>query len=76
MELPLHVEEIDQHLVDELVRVVAHLLEESPERVLDGARGDAVPVRLHRRQVEHARADVHLGDLDPLRTDAVHEQRA
>ena len=34
-------------------------------------------MRLHRRQVEDARADVHLGDLDPLRKDVVQlEQRA
>ena len=35
VELPLHVEQIDQDLMDELVRVVAHLLQEATERVLD-----------------------------------------
>ena len=46
VELLLHGEEVDQHLVDELVGVVADLLQEPAEGVLDRARGDGVPVRV------------------------------
>ena len=39
MQLALHVHEIDQHLVDELVRVVTDFFQQPAERVLDRAGG-------------------------------------
>ena len=77
VELPLHVEEVDQDLVDVLVGVVADLLEQAAEGVLDRARRRRMAVRLDRRQVEDVLPDVHLRDLDALREDLVElEERA
>ena len=44
MQLTLHVQEIDQHLVHVLVRIVTHLLEQAAEGVLHRTRGHRVTV--------------------------------
>ena len=74
MQLALHVHEVDQDFVHELVGVVANFLQEPPEAVLDRARGDAVAMNLDRRSVKNVLADVHLRDLDALGEDVVELQ--
>src|SRR2546426_35870 len=46
MQLPLHVHQVDEHLVHELVCIVAHFLQQAAERVLDRAGGAGVPMRV------------------------------
>ena len=66
MQLALHDQEIDEHLVNVLVRVMADLLEKAAEGVLDGARRDRMAVRLHRREMENVLSLEHGRDLDSL----------
>src|SRR2546426_659943 len=75
VDLALHQHEIDHHLVDELVRVVPHLLQEPAEGVLDGAGGERMTVHLTGRSLEHVLADEHLGNLDPLGKEIVQPQQ-
>ena len=76
MQLALHVEEIDEHLVHVLVRVVPHLAEQAAERVLDRAGHHGVPVRLDRREMDDLSARIDRRDLDALGEDVVQlEQR-
>ena len=66
MQLALHVQQIDQHLVHMLVRVVPHFLEQSTERILHRPGGDRMPVSLHSRQVQDLLARIQRGDLETL----------
>ena len=74
VQLLLHHDEVDQHLVHVLVRVVPHFLEETPEGVLDRSGGRGVAVRLDGRQVNDAPAGVDGRDLDALGEDGVQLQ--
>jgi len=71
MELLLHDHEVHKDLVDVLVGVVADLLQQAPEGVLDRPGCDRVAVGLDRGQVDDALADEHPGDLYPLGKDPV-----
>jgi len=51
MEFPLHIHQVDHHLVDVLVGVVPHFLQQAAEGVLDRAGGGRVPVDLDGRQM-------------------------
>jgi len=71
MELLLHEHQVDQDFVHILVSVMAHFLEQPPERVLDRAGRRRMAVRLDRRKMDDLLADVHLRYLDSLGEDLV-----
>jgi hypothetical protein len=75
MQFALHVHEVDEDLVHELVRVVAHLFQEAAERVLDRAGRCRVAVDLHRGRMKDILADVQLRNLDALGEDRVQPQQ-
>ncbi len=77
MKLLLHIEEVDEDLVNVFMRVVTDLLEQPAEGVLDRARRDRMAVRLDRGQVEDVLPGVYLRDEDALGEDLVElEERA
>ena len=75
VQLSLHVEEIDEHFMHVLVRIVPHFSKQAAERVLDGAGHDRMAVGLHGRQVQDLPARVDGWNLNAVREDFVQLQQ-
>jgi hypothetical protein len=74
VQLALHVQEIDEHFVHVLVRVVTHFAQQASECVLDGARHHGMTVGLHGWEVQNLPPRIDRGNLNALREDLVQLQ--
>ena len=77
MQLALHIQEIDEHLVHVLVRVVPDLPQQAAEGVFYRAGHDGVTVRLDHRQVKNLATRIDRRNLNAFRKDLIElQQRA
>ena len=74
VDLLLDVQQVDERLVDDRVRVVAVRVEQAAEGVLHGAGGGRVDVALHGRQVDDVLALEVVGHLDAVWEDRVESE--
>jgi hypothetical protein len=71
----LNHQQIDQRLVDDFVRPVTLLVQQSPEGVLHRPGHGGEHVRLHRGQVDDVLAGKALGNLEPLGINLIEHQQ-